>query len=81
LGTAGSSAEAAAGSALALDHEIALIEATLEERGALARHDIEVVVRAQLWGPGRFGVALGEALAEGRAARDPQGSYRPAGVA
>lgn len=76
LGTAGNRREQAAGADRALDREIELIGHAVAG-GPLGRHDVELVIRARLWGPGRLGDALSAAVDEGRVARLPQGRYGP----
>ena len=52
-----------------VDREIDLIGHALEKGGPLSREELARQVGSRYWGPGRFRVALREALAEGRARR------------
>ena len=54
-----------------LDREIVAIAQTLDEHGATDRHELARLVGARYWGPGRFRLALGEAVEEGYARRCP----------
>jgi MFS family permease len=63
-----------------LDHEVAIIEAALQEHGSANRRELRRRVGARYWGPGRFGEALRQAVAEGRAKRLPKGELAPAGA-
>jgi MFS family permease len=60
-----------------LDREIEAIERALLERGPTGRNDLAVLVDARGWGPGRFRVALDQALREGRATRRSNDTYGP----
>jgi MFS family permease len=60
-----------------LDREIDVIARALEERGATERVELARLVGARYWGPGRFGAALREAVAEGRAKRISSRMYGP----
>lgn len=56
-----------------LNHEISAIRRVLTERGPLSRPEIHGLVGARYWGPGVFGRALAEAVADRivrRAGRD-----------
>ncbi|HET7120813.1 MAG TPA: MFS transporter [Solirubrobacterales bacterium] len=64
--------------AVPLDHEVAIIEAALHEHGSANRRELRRRVGARYWGPGRFGEALREAVAQGRAKRLPKGQFAPA---
>jgi MFS family permease len=61
----------------ALERQIEAIERTLEQQGPIARRRLAELVGARYWGPGRFGLALGEALREGRARRLSRGVVAP----
>lgn len=78
IGSVGEPERDAQDAALALDREIELIEATLHESGSLDVRDLRIRVRADDWGPGRFGGALDEAVHEQRARRLSRGTYGPA---
>ena len=64
--------------AAALDRQIELIEQTLDEQGPMERRRLALLVGARFWGPGRFGLALQEAMREGRARRASRGVIAPA---
>jgi MFS family permease len=61
-----------------LDHEVAIIEAALQEHSSSYRRELRRRVGARFWGPGRFGDALREAVTEGRVKRLPKGHFAPA---
>lgn len=52
-----------------VDREVEQIAQTLQEEGVTDRSCLAALVRAHLWGPGRFKTALRAALAEGRIRR------------
>jgi MFS family permease len=79
IGTAGGETEDALVAAEELDREVEAIAAALAEYGAMHRERLEEVVGAEEWGPGRFNLALREALREGRAVRLAKDTYAPAG--
>lgn len=54
---------------LALEHQIEVIEQALVRQGPIERRRRARLVGARNWGPGRFRLALQEALREGRARR------------
>ena len=60
-----------------LDREIGEVSRALEERGPTNRDDLEALVGARYWGPGRFRAALREAVVEGRAQRLSRDTYAP----
>ncbi|HEY1285939.1 MAG TPA: MFS transporter [Solirubrobacterales bacterium] len=62
-----------------LDHEIEIIERALGEHGSASRRELYRRVGGRYWGPGRFGAALREAVAEGRARRLRRDQYAPVG--
>jgi MFS family permease len=62
-----------------IDSEVAIIDAALREHGSCSRRELRRRVGGRYWGPGRFGEALREAIAEGRAKRLPRGMVAPAG--
>jgi MFS family permease len=78
-GTAGTASRYAAIAEENLDREIDMVERALAEHGATERGDLEELVGGRAWGPGRFGVALGDAVDEGRARRLSRSSYGPPG--
>jgi uncharacterized protein YcaQ len=60
-----------------LDREIDSIARALDERGPTNRDDLATAVGARFWGPGRFRMALREALEEGRAERLSRTTFGP----
>ena len=60
-----------------LDSEVAIIGAALQEHGSCNRRELRRRVGARYWGPGRFGEALRQAVAEGRARPLPKGQFAP----
>jgi hypothetical protein len=60
-----------------LDKEIGEVARALEERGPTNRDDLETLVGARYWGPGRFRAALREAVFDGRARRLSRDTYAP----
>ncbi|MEA2341245.1 MAG: hypothetical protein QOG11_1322 [Solirubrobacteraceae bacterium] len=77
LGTAGTTSRNAAIAEVDLDHEVDLLAVALEERGPIDRHELEVLVGAGTWGPGRYRAALREAVAEGAASHPSRRMYGP----
>jgi MFS family permease len=61
-----------------LERQIEVIEQTLAQQGAVDRRRLARLVGARYWGPGRFGLALREAIREGRARRVGRGVVAPA---
>ena len=64
----GAGGSAAAGAAIARDREVGEIVAALAGAGTLERRRLARLVRADLWGPGRFSSALRAAVVQGRCA-------------
>ncbi len=60
-----------------LDREITAISQALDEHGATDRHELARLVGARYWGPGRFRLALGEAVEEGHARRLSRSTFGP----
>jgi hypothetical protein len=60
-----------------LDREISVIARALDERGTTDRDDLAELVGARFWGPGRFRIALREAVNEGRAQRLSRTTFGP----
>ena len=58
-----------------LDREIDELARALDERGPTSRRDLEALVGARHWGPGRFRAALREAVFDGRARRLSRETY------
>ena len=52
-----------------LDQEIEIIGRVLDEHGKMSRRELARAAGARYWGPGRFAVALREAIDDGRARR------------
>ncbi len=77
VGTAGTASRSAAASDVALDREIEAVARTLAEHGAIAQDELIRLVGAREWGPGRFRVAVVEAIEEGRAMRVARHRYGP----
>jgi MFS family permease len=61
----------------ALESQIERIEQALEHEGPVDRRRLAQIVGARYWGPGRFGLALQEALREGRARRLSRNTIAP----
>ncbi len=61
-----------------LEREVDIIARALQDHGTVSRHELERLVGARFWGPGRFRAALREALEEGRAQRRSHSSFAPA---
>jgi hypothetical protein len=79
VGSAGTASRYDASSQVALDSEIAALVRTLLEYGPTRRRQLRRLAGAHLWGPGRFGPALRQAVYEGRATRVGRGTYAPPG--
>jgi hypothetical protein len=79
VGTAGTASRYAAMADVDLDREIDLVGRAVDERGALDREELARVVGGRFWGPGRFRVALREAVGEGRAQHLSGQTYGPRG--
>ena len=60
-----------------LDGEIDRIGRALDDRGVTDSQALADAVGARYWGPGRFGAALREAVAEGRVRRLSRTTYGP----
>jgi hypothetical protein len=75
VGTAGATRRP---SPATLDREIDAIADALAAEGPLRREQLARTVGARRWGPGRFSVALGEAIADGRVVRLARSLYGPA---
>jgi MFS family permease len=80
IGTAGTSSRYEAASDVALDREVADVESALDRGGETSRDELERILVAREWGPGRFGTALRVAVLEGRVVRLPDGAYAVAVV-
>jgi MFS family permease len=61
----------------ALERQIEVIERTLDHEGPVQRRRLAELVGARYWGPGRFSLALQEAVREGRARRLSGGVIAP----
>jgi len=60
-----------------LDREIEAIGRAVDEGGPVPRDELERLVGARRWGPGRFRRALAEAVSEGRVRRVGRHRYGP----
>ncbi len=58
-----------------LQHEVEAIGRAVDEGASISRDELFRVVRGRRWGPGRFGRALGEAVATGRIRRTGRGRF------
>jgi MFS family permease len=58
-----------------VDEEIEIIVRALDEHGQLSREQLAARIGARYWGPGRFRVALREALVEGAVRRPGRNLY------
>jgi MFS family permease len=76
-GTAGTTTRVAAMAGDDLDREIEILARALEQNGPMERDELERLVGARFWGPGRFRDALREAVREGRVARLSRNTYGP----
>ena len=80
LGTAGTTSRYNAMAEEDLDREIESLDHALHERGPANVHELEVFVRGEFWGPGRFDDALREAIEEGRIRRLSRRRYATTNV-
>jgi hypothetical protein len=60
-----------------LDREIDEIARALDERGPSTRAELNTLVGARYWGPGRFSAALREAVDGRRASRLSRDTFAP----
>jgi hypothetical protein len=58
-----------------LQREVEAIGRAVDEGGEVSREELYRVVGGRRWGPGRFGRALGEAVASGRIRRAGRGRF------
>ena len=80
MGTSGTPTRLAAVAAQDLDREIEAIVRALAQHGTFELGELQQLVGARQWGPGRFRIALRMALEEDRIVRQPDGDYgSPAG--
>jgi MFS family permease len=77
IGTAGTASRYAAVSDEELDREIELLVRALDEQGVTERAQLERLLGARGWGPGRLRAALRAAVGEGRATRRSRSAYGP----
>ncbi len=77
LGTAGTASRTDAASDRELDREIDRVARALDEHGPSDRAELERILSARHWGPGRLRRALRTAIDEGRCERTGRGSYGP----
>jgi MFS family permease len=75
VGTAGTASRHAAASDVELDVEVEALAGGLSARGPTGRDELQRLVTAQCWGPGRFRSALRVAVREGRVSRGPGETY------
>ena len=61
----------------ALDEQIRAVGSALAEHGPMARQELARVVGARYWGPGAFGAALRQAVADGEVRRIARSVYGP----
>jgi MFS family permease len=78
VGTAGTASRLAAVADEDLDREVEVLARALEERGPTEREELERLVGARFWGPGRFREAVRTALEEGRIKQLSRNTYAPA---
>ena len=58
-----------------LDSEVRAIERALDEHGPTGRRELAQLVGSRYWGPGVFGAALREAIAEGQVGRVSRSTF------
>ena len=61
-----------------LDREVEIIEGALREQGPTERRELVRLTGARYWGPGRFSLALREAVSDGAVRRAGRNTYEPA---
>ena len=61
-----------------LDREVAIITDALREQGPTERRELVRLTGARYWGPGRFSLALREAVSDGAVRRAGRNTYEPA---
>jgi hypothetical protein len=77
LGTAGAAERAGAASDRALDREIEEVARALREHGTCDRAELERILSARQWGPGRLRRAIRGAIDEGICERQGRRRYGP----
>jgi MFS family permease len=77
VGTASTASRLAAMARESLDREVELIGRALEQHGELERNELEKLVGARYWGPGRFRESLRAAISEGRVVRGSPDVFAP----
>jgi MFS family permease len=77
LGTAGAAERATAASDRALDREIEDVARALREHGTCDRRELERILSARHWGPGRLRRAIRAAVDEGVCERQGRGRFGP----
>jgi hypothetical protein len=80
VGTAGSTSRHSAASELELERELAALGVALARHGPTDRDDLERELAARYWGPGRFRVALREAVGDGQVTHPSRDVYAAAGA-
>jgi len=78
VGTTGAASRIAATADVDLDREVEVIARALEQHGPTERDELERLIGARYWGPGRFRPALHAALEDGRIRRLSRSTYGPA---
>ena len=61
-----------------LDREVEIIAGALREQGPTDRRELVRLTGARYWGPGRFSLALREAVSDGAVRRAGRNTYEPA---
>ena len=61
-----------------LDREVEIIAGALREQGPTDRRELVRLTGARYWGPGRFSLALREAVSDGAVRRASRNTYEPA---
>ena len=61
-----------------LDREVEIIAGALQEQGPTERRELVRLTGARYWGPGRFSLALREAVSDGAVRRAGRNTYEPA---
>jgi MFS transporter len=77
VGTAGTTSRHTAASDVELDREIDALAQALQERATIGRDELERLLDARRWGPGRFRRALRETVREKGAMPWPDRTYGP----
>jgi hypothetical protein len=78
VGTATTSSRHRAAGEVELERELAALELALSGHGPTDVQALEIALGARYWGPGRFHVALREAVREGQLTHPSHGTYAAA---